>query len=172
MRKPLQNDTLTRVVALRLDNNKVQLRVGKDHVVLPAALDRLVLWLSDHRPVGMAAHTSADDPWLFPGRRPCEPISAAQLGLRLRRVGIESHADRSTALLQLARSYPASSSTSSASTSPSPNAGAKPLAPHGPATPAPPPTASVTEEQVLPATGRADDERNERTLSVGWNGHC
>jgi len=45
--------------------------------------------------------------WLFPGGRPGYPISAFQLGERLRQIGIRCGQSRSAALFQLATDLPA-----------------------------------------------------------------
>jgi hypothetical protein len=48
-----------------------------------------------------------DTRWLFPGHLPGRPISAARLGQRLGKLGIDGQAGRRTALLQLAAQVPA-----------------------------------------------------------------
>lgn len=46
-------------------------------------------------------------PWLFPGLLPGRPLSAARLGERLRRLGIQPQAARRATLTQLASTLPA-----------------------------------------------------------------
>ncbi len=47
------------------------------------------------------------DSWLFPGRRPGQPLSDHRLGQRLQRIGLHPGQDRSTALFALATELPA-----------------------------------------------------------------
>lgn len=54
----------------------------------------------------MIGHTDRT-PWLFPGQRPGQHISADRLGLRLIAVGIQPGQARSTALFALAEEVPA-----------------------------------------------------------------
>jgi hypothetical protein len=56
-----------------------------------------------HATVGAATPSG----WLFPGGQPGRPISAAQLTLRLNRLGIRPNQARTTALFQLATEIPA-----------------------------------------------------------------
>ena len=60
-------------------------------------LHRLTAALTDQRA----------SPWLFPGGRPGQPISASRLAERLRHIGMRSGQDRSTALFALAAELPA-----------------------------------------------------------------
>lgn len=48
-----------------------------------------------------------DTRWLFPGHIPGQPITAARLGERLGKLGIDGQAGRRAALLQLAAEVPA-----------------------------------------------------------------
>lgn len=96
---------LTRA-AIHADGEHVRLRLGQDHVVLPPPWDGLIQRLPEQPPVGMAAHLAADDQWLFPGRRPGQPVHPTTLGRRLRELGIEPRGARNTALLQLRAELP------------------------------------------------------------------
>jgi len=73
---------------LDLTPSAVRLRLGPEPVALPAPLDALVASLAatsrQHRAIG----DRGPSPWLFPGRRPGQPISAYQLGNRLKKLGI------------------------------------------------------------------------------------
>ncbi|MEU7980105.1 hypothetical protein AB0B63_16425 [Micromonospora sp. NPDC049081] len=61
-----------------------------------------------NRRVGQTAvGRSAANRWLFPGAAPGQPLSARQLGARLRRLGIPARASRNTALMELAGQLPA-----------------------------------------------------------------
>lgn len=84
----------------------VELRLGRDRIVLPSPLDDLIKRLPEELPVGMAGHLAAEDRWLFPGRRPGQPMDPVTLGNRLRKLGIEPRAARNTALLQLGAELP------------------------------------------------------------------
>lgn len=91
---------------LHLGQGEVHLRLGADPIVLPPPLDELIQQLPEEGPVGMAGNLVNGDPWLFPGRRPGQPLHATSLGHRLRALGIEPRAARNTALLQLGAELP------------------------------------------------------------------
>ena len=82
------------------------LRLGREPVELPEPLAAVHQRVADRR-----GHATLGDqgtsPWLFPGGRPGQPISAPQLTERLRRIGIRSGQARSTALFGLATELPA-----------------------------------------------------------------
>ncbi len=85
----------------------VRLRLGREPIVLPEPLAALVVDLLTNR----RGHAALGDPgtsrWLFPGGQPGRPISAYQLGERLRQLGLRPGQARSTALFQLATDLPA-----------------------------------------------------------------
>jgi hypothetical protein len=85
----------------------VRLRLGPEPVVLPEPLAALVRELVNTR----SGHAVLGDPgtsrWLFPGGQPGRPISAYQLGDRLRQLGLRPAQSRSTALFALATDLPA-----------------------------------------------------------------
>jgi hypothetical protein len=83
------------------------LRLGTEPVVLAPPLDRLVLDLLASRAGQATIGDSGTSPWLFPGGRPGQPISANQLTRRLRRIGIQARDSRNAALLHLATELPA-----------------------------------------------------------------
>lgn len=99
---------ITRLTRADIDDEsgQVTLRLGKDHIVLPPPLDQLIQQLPERVPVGMARRLATDDQWLFPGRRPGQPMNPTTLGHRLRGLGIEPRAARNTALLQLGAELP------------------------------------------------------------------
>jgi hypothetical protein len=70
---------------------------------LDELLNRLITTRRRYRGVGSPAAT----PWLFPGLDPGFPLTAAQLGRRLRRLGIEPARGRRSAMAHLASSMPA-----------------------------------------------------------------
>jgi hypothetical protein len=103
---------LSRIVALTRDQVEVSpggtaLHLGTTPIDVPSPLDDLLVRLvSERRPysgVGSPALTT----WLFPGLRPGTPLSAYQLGQRLRRLGIEPAPARRSALGHLAARLPA-----------------------------------------------------------------
>lgn len=99
---------ITRLTRADIDheNGHVKLRLGKDHIVLPPPLDQLIQQLPERVPVGMARRLATEDQWLFPGRRPGQPMNPTTMGHRLRGLGVEPRAARNTALLQLGAELP------------------------------------------------------------------
>lgn len=55
----------------------------------------------------MGVGSPAGAPWLFPGLHPGRPLSAARLGDRLAKLGIDGRAGRRAALMHLASRLPA-----------------------------------------------------------------
>lgn len=86
---------------------QTRLRLGAEPVVLPeplaALVHELVACRRGHAVLGDQGHS----PWLFPGGQPGRPISAYQLGERLRLIGLQPAQARSAALFQLATELPA-----------------------------------------------------------------
>jgi hypothetical protein len=99
--------TMTRDQITRHDDGTVTLRLGRGDITVPEPLAGLLLELLAHgRPyVGVGSPT--DSPWLFPGMQPGRPLTAAQLGNRLRRLGIYAIAARRATMTQLAATLPA-----------------------------------------------------------------
>jgi hypothetical protein len=88
-------------------NGRVSMRLGAAPTVLPEPLAGLVLDLiTTRRPYTVVGH-DGQTPWLFPGQRPGQHISADRLGQRLIAVGIHPGHARSTALFALAAEIPA-----------------------------------------------------------------
>lgn len=89
------------------DGAQVQLTLGIHPVELLPPFDELVSRLAK-TPRGRAVIGRTDDhPWLFPGGAPGHPITANQLALRLRRLGIQPRAGRNSALIGFAGKLPA-----------------------------------------------------------------
>lgn len=88
-------------------DNTVTLSLGREPIVLPEPLAALVLQLVATRRGHAALGDQGTSPWLFPGGQPGRPISAYQLGKRLRQLGLHPGQARSTALFQLATELPA-----------------------------------------------------------------
>jgi hypothetical protein len=89
------------------DGDQVGLRLGREPVVLPEPLASLVLNLVATRHGHAALADQGTSRWLFPGGMPGRPLSAEQLGERLRQLGLRPGQARSTALFQLATELPA-----------------------------------------------------------------
>ena len=151
----------------------MHLRLGREPVALPEPLAGLVVHLAARRR-GHAAHgDQGTSPWLFPGGRPGQPISAYQLAERMRQLGLRPAQNRSTALFGLATELPPPCSPGCpASTSKSPSNGNEPPPATGP--PTPPTTAAAN--QPLPKTPNRhfgtqvsethSDSRNNRVHQV------
>ncbi|MGH3630438.1 MAG: hypothetical protein ACRDRL_23720, partial [Sciscionella sp.] len=92
---------------VRADEHQVRLRLGHEPIVLPEPLAELVLQLVAARHGHATLGDQGTSPWLFPGGRPGQPISAEQLGERLRQLGLRPGQDRSGALFALATELPA-----------------------------------------------------------------
>jgi len=92
---------------VRTSEDEVSLRLGTAPVVLPEPLAGLVLDLVATRRASTIIDAPGSTPWLFPGRRHGQPITADQLGQRLKQIGIRPGRDRSTALFSLAAEIPA-----------------------------------------------------------------
>ena len=86
---------------------EVHLRLGREPVALPEPLAGLVVDLVARRRGHAALGDQGTSPWLFPGGRPGQPISAYQLAERLRQLGLRPAQSRTTALFGLAAELPA-----------------------------------------------------------------
>ena len=85
----------------------VHLRLGREPVALPEPLAGLIIDLLARRRGHAALGDQGTSPWLFPGGRPGQPISAYQLAERLRQLGLRPAQSRTTALFGLAAELPA-----------------------------------------------------------------
>ncbi len=92
---------------IQTNNNEVQVRLGREPIVLPEPLAELVLQVVANRRGKAALGDQGTSPWLFPGGQPGRPISAFGLAERLRQLGLRPGRARSTALFQLATDLPA-----------------------------------------------------------------
>jgi hypothetical protein len=88
-------------------SHQVHLRLGREPVTLPEPLAGLILGLLARRRGHAALDHQGTSPWLFPGGRPGQPISAYQLAQRLRQLGLHPAQSRTTALFGLATELPA-----------------------------------------------------------------
>src|SRR6266511_3099177 len=89
------------------DDTQVRLRLGREPLVLPEPLAGLGLQLVATRRGHATLGVQGASRWLLPGGQPGRPLSAEQLGERLRRLGLRPGQARSTALFQLATELPA-----------------------------------------------------------------
>ncbi|MFC9472696.1 hypothetical protein ACFTS5_10910 [Nocardia sp. NPDC056952] len=101
----------TRIVTLTVDHitdsdATTQLQLGAHPVDTPDPLADLLHQLSAYHDRGGLGHSAAAR-WLFPGSRAGQHRSPANLNARLTRIGIDTRAGRSTALIQLAAQLPA-----------------------------------------------------------------
>lgn len=87
--------------------NGLHLKLGSSPVALPEPLSALVATLVDTRTGHAAIGERGASPWLFPGGQPGRPLSTAQMGKRLRALGIRPNPSRSAALFALAAEVPA-----------------------------------------------------------------
>lgn len=92
---------------IKISTDQVQLRLGREPIVLPEPLDDLIRQVVADRHGHATIGDQGKSPWLFPGGRPGQPISPAHLGKRLHQIGIQPGRARSTALFQLAIDLPA-----------------------------------------------------------------
>ncbi len=86
---------------------QVLIRLGREPVMLPDPLGALALQVAATRRGHATLGDDGTSAWLFPGGQPGQPISAFQLGERLRKLGIRCGQSRSAALFQLATDLPA-----------------------------------------------------------------
>jgi len=103
---------LSRIVALTRDQVEVssggtRLHLGTTPIDVPPPLDDLLARLVRERRPYSGVGSPALSTWLFPGLGPGTPLSAYQLGQRLRRLGIEPAPARRSALGHLAARLPA-----------------------------------------------------------------
>jgi hypothetical protein len=92
---------------VRTTDRQVHLRLGREPVALPEPLAGQVVHLLARRRGHAALGDQRTSPWLFPGGRPGQPISAYQLAERLRQLGLQPAQSRTTALFGLAAELPA-----------------------------------------------------------------
>jgi hypothetical protein len=86
---------------------EVHLRLGREPVALPEPLAGLIAGFFARRRGHAALGDQGTSPWLFPGGRPGQPISAYQLAERMRQLGLRPAQSRTTALFGLAAELPA-----------------------------------------------------------------
>ncbi|MFG2004800.1 hypothetical protein ACGFNU_37195 [Spirillospora sp. NPDC048911] len=92
---------------VQTSDDQVRLALGHQPVIAPEPLATLLTQLLTTRQGHAAIGDQHNSTWLFPGGQPGRPVSAFQLGERLRRLGLRPGQARSTALFQLATDLPA-----------------------------------------------------------------
>ncbi|WP_030574261.1 hypothetical protein [Streptomyces aureocirculatus] len=109
----LYGQPVSRVAQLTTDKilaeaDGVQLHLGSRPVEIPEPLGSLLLELVRSRQALAVLGQNGQGPWLFPGGRAGQAMTASHLTVRLNRLGICARASRNTALLDLAAQIPAS----------------------------------------------------------------
>jgi hypothetical protein len=108
----LYGQQLSRIVGLTRDQITVtdgvtRLHLGTTPIEVPPPLDTLLAGLASQRRPYSGVGSPAASPWLFTGLDPGRPLTASQLGQRLRHLGIEPAPARRAALVDLAARLPA-----------------------------------------------------------------
>jgi hypothetical protein len=99
--RPLSRVARLTVDDLKIEQRRVALRLGDTPFELPEPLAGHVRELVTWRRSLAAAALPAHERWLFLGASPARPVGELALGRRLRRRGIDTAANRRTALLEL-----------------------------------------------------------------------
>ncbi|MGQ4355827.1 hypothetical protein [Streptomyces drozdowiczii] len=108
----LYGQPCTRIAALTTSHvtkthDRVELRLGREPLVIPEPLAGLVMELVRTRQGHAAVGRTDSTPWLFPGAFPGRPMDGVSITARLNRIGIRARAGRNTALMELAGKLPA-----------------------------------------------------------------
>lgn len=108
----LYGQQLSRIAIITIDqidrhDSGLTLRIGADPITVPDPLAELITTLIDTGRTHIGVGSPATSRWLFPGHNPGQPLTAAHLGVRLRRLGIASRAARRATLIDLAAQLPA-----------------------------------------------------------------
>jgi hypothetical protein len=108
----LYSQQTSRLVTLKTDaialgeNGSCTIRLGEVPLSMPEPVAELFSDLVAERR-GYAAVDIVTNPWLFPGGRTGQHLSAQQMGKRLRGIGVSPQLARNTALIALAEELPA-----------------------------------------------------------------
>ena len=106
--QPLSRVAVLTVDALTTSDAGISVRFGTHAVVVPEPLATHVTTLvATGRGHHIGIGSTVTSPWLFPGHLPGRPITASQLGQRLRAHGIDARAARRAAQRHLAAEVPA-----------------------------------------------------------------
>ena len=108
----LYGQHLTRIAALTTDQitchgDDVHLHLGPDPITLPDPLATLTARLLHQGRSHIGVGSPQRSTWLFPGGLPGRPLTPAQLGHRLRALGVPAITGRRAALTQLGAHLPA-----------------------------------------------------------------
>jgi hypothetical protein len=107
----LYGQPLVRIVALprtaiEQEGDEVYLRFARSRAPLPTPFAALLLHQRDHHSP-MGSSPDIDSPWLFPGRRPGQHLTAGGVHQEMRRDGLKLFTIRNTALRTLVKEAPA-----------------------------------------------------------------
>lgn len=89
------------------DGHRLQLRLGRQPVDIPAPLDDLLRDLVQHRRGHGPTLAGHEPPWLFPGVYAGRPLEPHSLGRRLKNLGIRPRVARNASLVDIASELPA-----------------------------------------------------------------
>ncbi len=108
----LYGQQLSRIATLTRDQveiaqDQVRLRLGAVSIEVPEPLASLLVSLMEHKRPYSGVASPPDSPWLFPGLTAGRPVNAANLGARLRRIGISTMPGRRATTGGLAAQMPA-----------------------------------------------------------------
>ena len=108
----LYAQTATTVSQLTVDHIQItgpqtRLRLGREPILIPEPLDQMIRTLVETRAGHAVVGGHRESPWLFPGGRPGQHLSAFRMVERLRQLGVQASRARSAALFQLATDLPA-----------------------------------------------------------------
>ena len=108
----LYGQQLSRIAVLTRDQVELgpgrgRLHLGATALDIPSPLAELFARLVNERRPYAGVGSPPATPWLFSGLDPGLPLTASQLGQRLRRLGVRPAASRRSALVHLAAHLPA-----------------------------------------------------------------
>ncbi len=108
----LYGQTISRIATLTLDqltisNENVYLALGATRIEVQQPLANLIIKLVNNKRQFNGVATPTHTIWLFPGLNASRPVNAANLGARLRRIGIRTMPGRRASLNYLAARLPA-----------------------------------------------------------------
>jgi hypothetical protein len=107
--QPVSSISRTTIDQIDTTTKGTTLALGRTPIRLPEPLDHLVTDLAEQRRGFALLNRDRPSHWLFPGGIPGQPLSAQQLGHRLRRtLGIRLLGGRTAALLDLSTQLPTS----------------------------------------------------------------
>lgn len=91
---------------LNQSDETVTLRLGDNPLELPAPMDAIAIQLAANRSKYVQLARVEDQPWLFPGGHPGQPLPASRMSARMNVIGIRIRPSRQTTLMDLATQLP------------------------------------------------------------------